>query len=89
MIRLWHTHTGEQAVVYSSPVDGSRRLVLSADGTKIASSSCTGTILVWNPEMSPSDGYVSFKLGETSATCLSFSQDKTKLLVCREHEVDI
>lgn len=37
MIRLWNTRTGTQIVSYSAPVEGSRRLALSADGAKIAS----------------------------------------------------
>lgn len=89
MIRIWSTETGAQIASYEAPAEGSRCLALSADGTKLASSSANGTIRIWNAEMAPLDADISFTVSDTNVHCLSFSQDRKKLLICVEQEVQV
>lgn len=89
MIRVWSTNTGTEIEAYSAPVEGSRRLAMSAAGTKIVSASPTGSIQIWKTEQPPCDTDIKFHVDENDVSCLSFSPDEQKLLICLEDEVQI
>lgn len=89
MIRVWSTNTGTEIEAYSAPVEGSRRLAMSAAGTKIVSASPTGSIQIWKTEQPPWDTDIKFHVDENDVSCLSFSPDEQKLLICLEDEVQI
>lgn len=89
MIRVWDTTTGSTIVEYPTHADGCCCLALNSDGTKIASASPNGAILIWNSAVAPCASDITFTVDASIVSCLSLSPDGSKVLTCLADQVQV